>query len=173
MADIFPAMRAMPEFLPPIMETKPLSKCQTGEMIQLLWHGRTSLALSTTVNGQPGVLCLKGGEAGRPLPMCAPYEGDRVVLSYGQEFTLDVVQPSLEIGSSAFMQRRGVIIAVGGTLLLRVKSQNSSDDGFYDWRTGVTFLQEPNAEQCAMFTKWSITLGDITLLDFEAPPVGK
>jgi hypothetical protein len=68
------------------------------------------------------------------------------------------------------MQKCGVLIRADKTMLLRVSPEDSGEDRFYDWNTEDMDAPEPSAGRCAMFTQWSVAVGDIVLPTFPKAP---
>lgn len=157
----------MPDVVPKLV-MKALFQCEPGELIRLKWWNTDSLAFFGKMNTYNAIVCLRGGDIHRPKPCYAGVDDDKVVLSYGKDYRIDVDLESGDVFHAAAMNHPGVIIVTGEDMVLRATHEQSMPDRPYDLTTGAIGPTLPEANRCATFSRWKLTVGDVPVFQFDA-----
>lgn len=139
----------------PVFAMKRLQQCDPGELIWVTVSKNDILALVTKIHGHKALICLRGDEVHRK-PFYVGIELDQTVLSYGQEFRLELDPASRQMRSENAMLVCGAVIAHLDGLVLHVGHNHGLPPRYYNWNTGLTGDEQPAISHCAVYTRWAI-----------------
>lgn len=144
----------------PELKFKQLNTCAPGELIQLPWGGR-ALSIVAQRAEKLFVVALQSDVGGRAPYYLLPNNGNAEVLSYGDEYEIEInTTGPQEIPTSRLWEMRGAILIHGESTLMRIAPAERlliAGELYLDLRSGE-LVDGPKTGNHATFAHWNLRL---------------